>query len=100
MENKKCENCAATRLREETIELLQKHQKRNDSLIKILEEIQANGGRGVYNMKEGDILSVSVKNTNKTLSQTIRGVFYSMSGGDVYSIAAQHSGVVTATGSK
>jgi hypothetical protein len=66
----------------------------------ILEEIQANGGRGVYNMKEGDILSVSVKNTNKTLSQTIRGVFYSMSGGDVYSIAAQHSGVVTATGSK
>ena len=66
----------------------------------ILDEIQANGGRGVYNMKEGDILSVSVKNTNKTLSQTIRGVFYSMSGGDVYSIAAQHSGVVTATGSK
>lgn len=66
----------------------------------ILEEIQANGGKGVYNMKEGDILSVSVKNTNKTLSQTIRGVFYSMSGGDVYSIAAQHSGVVTATGSK
>ena len=65
----------------------------------ILEEIQANGGRGVYNMKEGDILSVSVKNTNKTLSQTIRGVFYSIAGGDVYSISAQHSGVVTATGS-
>ena len=44
MENKKCENCAATRLREETIELLQKHQKRNDSLIKILEEIQVKYG--------------------------------------------------------
>lgn len=54
----------------------------------------------VYTMKEGDIISASVKNTNKTLSQTIRGVFYSMSGSDVYSIMAQHSGVVTATGSK
>ncbi len=54
---------------------------------------------GVYKMKEGDIFSVSVKNTNKTLSQTIRGVFYSVSGSDVYSIAAQHSGIVTANGS-
>lgn len=54
---------------------------------------------GVYTMKEGDILSVSVKNTNKTLSQSIRSVFYSISGSDIYSIAAQHSGVVTAQGS-
>ena len=53
----------------------------------------------IYTMKEGDIFSVSVKNTNKTLSQTIRGVFYSVSGSDVYSIAAQHSGIVTANGS-
>lgn len=52
---------------------------------------------GVYKMKEGDIFSVSVKNTNKTLSQSIRSVFYSISGSDIYSIAAQHSGVVTAT---
>ena len=48
-------------------------------------------------MKEGDILSVSVKNTNKTLSQSFRSIFYSISGGDNYSISAQHSGVVTAT---
>ena len=41
------------------------------------------GSNGVYTMKEGDIFSVSVKNTNKTLSQTIRGVFYSISGSDV-----------------
>ena len=50
-------------------------------------------------MKEGDIFSVSVKNTNKTLSQTIRSVFYSISGNDTYSIAAQQAGVVTANGS-
>ena len=55
--------------------------------------------KGVYTMKEGDIISASVKNTNKTLSQTIRGVFYSLSGSDVYSILAQHSGIVTANGS-
>ncbi len=60
----------------------------------IEKELQTNG---VYKMKEGDIFSVSVKNTNKTLSQSIRSVFYSISGSDIYSIAAQHSGVVTAT---
>ena len=55
---------------------------------------------GIYNMKEGDIFSCSIKNTNKTLSQTIRGVFYSISTGDTYSIEDQHSGVCTANGSK
>ena len=54
---------------------------------------------GVYSMKEGDILSCTVKNTNKTLSQTIRSVFYSISGSDTYTIAAQHAGIVTANGS-
>ncbi len=55
--------------------------------------------KGVYVMKEGDRFSTSVKNTNKTLSQAIRGVFYSISGSDVYTIAAQHAGIVTANGS-
>mgnify|MGYP006868359736 FL=1 len=50
-------------------------------------------------MKEGDIFSCSIKNNNKTLSQAIRGIFYSISGSDTYSIAAQHSGVCTANGS-
>ena len=62
----------------------------------IVESLEKNG---VYAMKEGDIFSASVKNTNKTMSQTIRGVFYSIAGSDVYSIAAQHSGVCTANGS-
>ena len=56
-------------------------------------------GTGVYNMSEGDIFSVSVKNTNRTMAQTIRNVFYSISGSDTYQISAQHSGIVTATGS-
>lgn len=65
----------------------------------IVEVLSDPNGKGVYAMKEGDIFSVSVKNTNKTLSQTIRSIFYSISGSDIYSIAAQHSGVVTANGS-
>ncbi len=55
-------------------------------------------GDGVYTMKEGDIISVSVKNNNKTLSQTIRGVFYSISGSGTYQISAQSSGLVSANG--
>ena len=34
------------------------------------------------------------------MAQTIRGAFYSATGSDTYQIAAQHSGIVKATGSK
>lgn len=44
MANEKCENCAEKRLIEETREILSKHEKRKDSLIKILEEIQVKYG--------------------------------------------------------
>lgn len=44
MENEKCANCAQKRLKEETRELLSKHEKRKDGLIKILEEVQAKYG--------------------------------------------------------
>ena len=65
-----------------------------------IEEIISNeNGTGTYNMAEGDIISVSVKNTNRTMAQTIRNVFYSVTGSNTYQIAAQHSGIVTATGS-
>lgn len=65
----------------------------------IMEVLTAENGTSSYNMSEGDILSVSIKNTNKTMAQTIRGAFYSISGNDTYQISAQHSGIVTATGS-
>lgn len=44
MGDQKCENCAENRLRQETKEILLKHEKRKDSLIKILEEIQVKYG--------------------------------------------------------
>ena len=49
---------------------------------------------GEYNLKEGDIVSVTVKNTNKTMSQILRNFFYQVTGNNTYNIAAQHSGIV------
>ena len=51
----------------------------------------------VMNLKEGDIVTVKVKNTNKTLSQQLKNAFYKISGNDSYIIAAEHSGIVTTT---
>lgn len=52
----------------------------------------------VYKLKEGDIVSVNVKNTNQTLSQQLKNFFYKVVGNDTYTIAASHGGIVTATG--
>lgn len=67
-------------------------------ILNYINDTSAGKGTGVYTMKEGDIISVSVKNKNTTLSQTIRGVFYSMTGNGSYQISAQASGLVAANG--
>ena len=51
-----------------------------------------------YYCKEGDIVSVSIKNTNQTMSQQLKNFFYTVTGNDSYTIAAEHAGVVTANG--
>ena len=43
-EKVKCENCAEKKLKKETEELLSKYEKKEDNLIKILEEIQVKYG--------------------------------------------------------
>ena len=50
-------------------------------------------------LKEGDMFSTSVKNTNTTISQQLKNFFYTVAGNDTYTIAAQHGGYVTANGS-
>lgn len=52
------------------------------------------------NLKEGDIVSVNVKNTNTTISQILRNFIYKISGNSAYQIGAQQSGIVTVTASK
>lgn len=62
------------------------------STTQILEEMNSNGG--VFKLNTGDSISVTVKNTNKTISQMIKGFFYSITGNDTYKIVAQYSGLV------
>lgn len=61
----------------------------------ILQELDT---KNKFSLKEGDIVSVSVKNTNTTLAQQLKNFFYTVTGNDVYVIAAEHAGIVTATG--
>ena len=54
---------------------------------------------GRITLKEGDIVTVTVKNTNQTISQMLRNFFYAISGNNSYEIAGQHSGIVSVNGS-
>ena len=51
-------------------------------------------------LKEGDIFSTTVKNTNTTIAQTLRNLFYRIAGNDTYQVAAQNAGMVTVNGTK
>ena len=62
----------------------------------ILESLRTNNA---LTLKEGDMFSTSVRNTNTTLSQQLKNFFYTVAGNDTYTIAAQHGGYVTANGS-
>ncbi len=66
----------------------------------ILEDVLQDNGKGQRNLKEGDIISVSVKNTNTTIGQMLKNFFYSISGNESYQIEAAHSGVVMTNGSE
>lgn len=54
---------------------------------------------GRINLKEGDIITVTAKNTNQTISQMLRNFFYMIAGNDEYNIAGQATGVVGVNGS-
>lgn len=54
--------------------------------------------KGKYILKEGDIISVTAKNTNTTISEMLRNFFYSISGNTSYQIAGQDSAMVAANG--
>lgn len=62
----------------------------------ILEKLDKNK---TITLKEGDIISIKVRNTNTTLSQQLKNFLYSVTGNDTYTIAAEHAGMVTTNGS-
>ena len=49
-------------------------------------------------LKEGDFVSVSVKNTNTTISQLLRNFFYRVTGNDSSTIGTSNGGIVTVNG--
>ena len=51
-------------------------------------------------LKEGDRISVTVKNTNKTIAQMLRNFFYTISGNNSAEITAKKAGIVTVNGNK
>ncbi len=59
-----------------------------------------NSDNAVYYLKEGDIITVTVKNTNLTLSQSLKNFFYTISGNDTYTIAASSGGLILTTGTQ
>ena len=75
--------------------------KSKNLLIEIVyfqvEDMLYNNGR--ITLKEGDLVTVTAKNSNQTISQMLRNFFYAISGNDEYNIAGQATGVVAVNGS-
>ena len=61
-------------------------------------ESQLNIGNGVYTLIPGAKVTVTVRNTNTTISQMLKSVLYGITGNQAYVISAQASGMVTAIG--
>lgn len=59
----------------------------------------SNNRVGKLILKQGDQVSITVKNSSKTLSQALRNVYYNVTGNDIHIIAAAASGTVTINGS-
>lgn len=60
-------------------------------------QVMAQLGSGTIPLKEGDYIVVYVKNTNTTISQMFKGVFYGLTGDQSYLIFTQDSGPILTT---
>ena len=64
----------------------------------ILDELGDSSNNYTKYLKEGDVVTVSVKNTNTTISQLLRNFFYRVTGNDSSTIGASNGGIVTVNG--
>ena len=61
----------------------------------IMEKMYAEGNtKQVYDLKKGDNVVVTVKNTNKTIAQMLRTFFYKVTGQGTYQVAASAASMV------
>lgn len=63
-----------------------------------IESKMSSSSTHTYKLKQGDIVSVTVKNTNQTISQILKNFMYKVTGNNTYNITAQHSGIVNVNG--
>lgn len=61
----------------------------------ILDKVNSDG---VMYLKQGDIVSVTVKNTNRTISAILKDFIYSVTGNNSATITSRHSGIVNVNG--
>ena len=54
--------------------------------------------KGDLVLKEGDIVSVTVENTNVTIGQQLRNFMYKVTGNNSSAVTASASGIVTTNG--
>ena len=53
---------------------------------------------GIIVLKEGDVISITAKNSSKTLSQTLKSIYYTIKGDDLHIIVATSSGTIAING--
>ena len=66
--------------------------------IRASAEIEDNNAVGRLVLKQGDGISVTVRNSSATFSQALKSVYYSTKGNDIHIIAASASGTVAING--
>ena len=62
----------------------------------ILDEV--NSSAGAKYLKQGDMVTVSVKNTNRTIGTILKDFIYRVTGNNSATITSSHSGIVTVNG--
>lgn len=65
---------------------------------KLVQDETENPGKGVILLKEGDRISVTAKNSSKTLSQSLKSFYYTISGSDLHIISGASSGTIAVNG--
>jgi len=69
-----------------------------EDMIGLAESEQYNHNQGRLVLKQGDAISVTVKNSSKTLSQSLKSFYYGIKGTNVQIITATASGTVVIDG--
>ena len=69
-----------------------------EDIIGVSGESTTNNTEGKFILKQGDVISVTVRNSSKTLSQVLKSFYFGIKGTDIQIITATASGTVAING--